>query len=95
MTGTQKDREQPVTHDSEGGEGAKWQLQSDEMWKTSRRGRGGDHQRSRGGGEQRVTRGRELENKKSSRNSSGEAGRLSAETHVHRLHDQTGEQLIH
>lgn len=49
----------------------------------------------RGGGEQRVMRGRELENKKSQGNSSGEGERPSTETHVHRLHDQTGEQLIH
>lgn len=84
-----------MTHDSEGGEGAKWEQQSDEMQKTSSRGRGGDHERSRRGGEQRVTGGRELENKKSQGNSSGEGERPSAETHVHRLHDQTGEQLIH
>lgn len=35
------------------------------MQETSRRGRGGDHQRRLGGGEKRVTRGRKLENKKS------------------------------
>lgn len=30
-----KEEEQPMTHDSEGGEGAKWQRQSDEMQETS------------------------------------------------------------